>query len=326
MRGEAMACLKRAIVLVAVMLGALAPARADDYPSRPVRLIHGFGAASATDITARVLAKYLGDKLGQQFVVEGRPGGASSIATEFVARAPKDGYTLLLGTSANLINAAMTPNLAFDFAKDFAPITLIASTPLILVVHPSTGAKNVQDLIALAKSKPGEILFGSAGVGTTGHLSGELFNLRAGVKMVHVPYQGSPQAVTDLLAGRTSVLFSPASSVLPHVAQGKLIALASATVKRAAIAPDVPSMAEAGLPDFDTSTLFGLLAPAGTPREVIEKLSRASNDALKSDEVLAAFRPQGLEPVGGSPDDFARIIASEIAKWSGVATATGLKK
>jgi tripartite-type tricarboxylate transporter receptor subunit TctC len=320
--------LMRALTLLSLALGAAAagPAQAEDYPSRTVRLIHGFAPGSATDITARVLATYLGQKFGQQVVVESRPGGASNIATEFVARSPKDGYTLLLGTSANLINAAISANPSFDFVKDFAPITLVTSAPLILVVHPSTGAKTVKDLVALAKSKPEQIFFGSAGVGTTGHLSGEMLNLRAGIKMVHVPYQGSPQAVTDLLAGRTSVLFSPASSVMPHVEQGKLTALAAATPKRTSAAPDLPSMTESGVPDFDTSTLFGLLAPAGTPPDVIEKLSRASNDALKSDEVLSTLRTQGLDPVGGSPQDFARVIASEIAKWGDVARATGLKK
>jgi tripartite-type tricarboxylate transporter receptor subunit TctC len=299
---------------------------AEDYPSRPVRIIVGFIPGSSADITARVVGQRMGQVLGQQFVVENKPGAGSSLAAEFVARAPKDGYTLFLGSSANITNAAINPNLAFDMAKDFAPIALVTTAAVILVVHPSSGVNSVQELIALAKSKPGEVLYASTGVGTAPHLSGELFAMRSGVKLVHVPYQGSPQAVTDLLAGRTTMMFSPASAVVSQVETGKLKALASAAGKRPSIAPNLPTMAEAGMPDFDTSIWFGLMAPAGTPADVIDKLGHAVRAALMSDEVLAALHPQGFDALTGGSEDFARTIQSEIRRWGQVAQAAGLKK
>jgi tripartite-type tricarboxylate transporter receptor subunit TctC len=301
-------------------------AHADDYPARPVRIIVGFIPGSSADITARVLGQRMGQILGQQFVVENKPGAGSSLAAEFVARAPKDSYTLFLGSSANITNAAINPNLSFDLVKDFAPIALVTTAAVILVVHPSTGVNSVQELIALAKSKPGEVLYASTGVGTAPHLSGELFAMRGGVKLVHVPYQGSPQAVTDLLAGRTSMMFSPASAVVSQVETGKLKALASAAAKRPSIAPNLPTMAEAGMPDFDTSIWFGLMAPAGTPREIVDKLAHAAREALQSEDVLSALHPQGFDALSGGPEDFSKTIQSEIKRWGEVAQAAGLKK
>lgn len=319
---------RRTIALALALAAQLAVpcAQAEDYPARPVRIIVGFIPGSSADITARVLGQRMGQILGQQFVVENKPGAGSSLAAEFVARAPKDGYTLFLGSSANITNAAINPNLSFDLAKDFAPIALVTTAAVILVVHPSTGVNSVQGLIALAKSKPGEVLYASTGVGTAPHLSGELFAMRGGVKLVHVPYQGSPQAVTDLLAGRTSMMFSPASAVVSQVETGKLKALASAAAKRPSIAPNLPTMAEAGMPDFDTSIWFGLMAPAGTPREIVDKLARAAREALQSEDVLSALHPQGFDALSGGPEDFAKIIQSEIKRWGDVAQAAGLKK
>jgi tripartite-type tricarboxylate transporter receptor subunit TctC len=264
--------------------------------------------------------------LGQQFVVEIKPGAASGVAAEFVARSPKDGYTLFLASSANLTSQAINPKVPFDMVRDFAPIALATSVPIMLVAHPSLGVNNVKELIALAKAKPGEVLYASTGVGTAPHLSGELFAQRAGVKLVHVPYQGSPQAATDLLAGRVSMMFSPISAVRAHVEAGKLKGLASATSKRPAIAPNLPTMAEAGMPDFDTSIWFGLVAPAGTPRDIIDKLSRAVAEAQKSDEVQKILRAQGFEAISGGPDEFAKSMQSEIKRWNAVAQAAGLKK
>jgi tripartite-type tricarboxylate transporter receptor subunit TctC len=301
-------------------------AQAEDYPTRPVRIIVGFIPGSSADITARVLGQRMGQILGQQFVIEAKPGAGSNLAAEFVARAPKDGYTLFLGSSANITNAAINRNLPFDIAKDFAPIALVTTAAVILVVHPSTGVNNVEELIALAKSKPGEILYASTGVGTAPHLSGELLSMRAGVKLVHVPYQGSPQAATDLLAGRVAMMFSPASAVISQVEAGSLKVLASASSKRPGILPNVPTMAEAGMPDFDTSIWFGLMAPAGTPRDIIDKLARAVREAVVANEVVAAWRPQGIDPLSGGPEDFARHIATESKRWSDVAAAAGLKK
>jgi tripartite-type tricarboxylate transporter receptor subunit TctC len=320
---------RHAFVAAALLLAGLAAPAAlgqSDYPSRPVRLIVGFIPGSSADITARVLGQRMGQILGQQFVVEGKPGAGSSLAAEFVARAPKDGYTLFIASSANITNAAINPNLPFDIGKDFAPIALINTAAVILVVHPSTGVNTVQELIALAKSKPGEILYASTGVGTAPHLSGELLSMRAGLKLVHVPYQGSPQAATDLLAGRVAMMFSPASAVVSQVEAGSLKVLASAAPKRPGILPNVPTMAEAGMPDFDTSIWFGLMAPAGTPRPVIDKLAGAVREALASNEVVTAWRPQGIDPLSGGPEDFARHIASESKRWGDVATAAGLKK
>jgi tripartite-type tricarboxylate transporter receptor subunit TctC len=303
-----------------------AAASADDaYPLRPVHIIVGFGPGASADIAARVLAQRMGQTLGQQFIIENRPGAGSNIASEYVARAPKDGYVLLFGTVANTINTTLSKNLAFDFGKDFTPISLAVTLPNILVVHPSLGVERVADLITLAKAKPQQIFFGSSGVGTSPHLSGELFNEMAGIKLVHVPYPGSAQAVTDLLAGRVQVMFSPASTVLPHVSEGKLKALASTQLKRTSVAPDLPTMTEAGLAGFDTSVWFGLLAPAGTPQDVITKLNHAVNDALSSDDVLALLRLQGMDPLGGTPETFARTIVSETEKWARVIAAAGLQ-
>jgi tripartite-type tricarboxylate transporter receptor subunit TctC len=306
---------------------AVAPeARADDFPSRPVRLIIGFPPGSAADITARLVGSSMSETLGQQVVIESRPGAGSSLAAESVVRAPADGYTLFIGTSSNVTNAAISSNLRFDFAKDLAPITPLTGLPLILAVHPTLAVSSVKELIALAKSKPGELTYASVGQGTVPHLSTELFALRTGTKLVHVPYQGSPPAVTDLLAGRVSVMLGVASTIMPHVEAGRLKALASGSAKRPHIAPNIPTIAEEGLPDFECSVWFGLMAPAGTPRAVIDKLSAAANKALKSDDVVAKLRAQGFEPLGGPPDAFAPFVAREMVKWAAAADAAGLKR
>jgi tripartite-type tricarboxylate transporter receptor subunit TctC len=313
-----------AMIAVTALVTA-APVRADDYPTRPVRVVIGFGPGAVADLAARAVGARMSQILGQQIVVENRPGAGSSIAAEYVARAPKDGYTLLMATVANTINAAIS-TLSFDFSKDLMPIALVANVPNVLVVHPSIGVSNVQELIALAKSKPEQIFYASSGAGTLAHLSGELLNVKAGVKLVHVPYPGSAQGVTDLLAGRVAAMFSPASTVWPHVEAGRLKALATTQTKRAAIAPNLPTMAEAGLPGYDTGIWIGLLAPAGTPRDAVDKLARALNEALRSDEVLTPLRAQGVDPLGGSPDEFARHIENDTRNWTTVATAAGLKK
>jgi tripartite-type tricarboxylate transporter receptor subunit TctC len=312
---------------IAALSLAPAPSTAQDtYPSRPVRIVVGFGPGSSADIVARDLAQKLGQTLGQQFVVENRPGAGSNIGTDYVARAQKDGYTLLMATVANTINATLTPNPTFDFQKDLAPITLVAAVPILLVAHPGLGVADVRSLIGLAKRQPEQIFCGSSGAGTGNHLAGELFNVMAGVRLVHVPYPGSAQALTDLIAGRISLMFSAASTTLPYVEAGKLTALAMAQPSRAAIAPDIPGMTEAGLPGFDTSVWFGLLAPAGTSPDIVAAVARATNAALKSADVVAPLRAQGMEPIGGSPEEFAAYIRSETAKWAPVVAAAGLKK
>ena len=296
-----------------------------DYPSRPVRIVVGFGPGAAADLTARVVAQRLSRTMGQQFIVENKPGGGSTVAADQVVRGSKDGFTLFMGTVANVINGVMQPNLAFDFSRDLAPIIYATSSPNILVVHPSTGVNNVKELIAVLKAKPEQVFYGSSGVGTSPHLSGELFNMMAGTKMVHVPYSGSAQAVTDLLAGRTQVMFSPASTVLQYVESGQLKALASSERTRASAAPDLPTVAEAGLPGFDTSVWFGFMGPTGLSQEVIEKLSRSIGEALGNDEVTKPLRAAGLDIKGGTPEAFGAFIASETTKWNGVVTAAGLR-
>jgi len=313
-----------------IAIGALAAAAltagADDFPTRPIRIIVGFGPGSGADITARTVGARMSEILHQPVVVENKPGAGSSLAADYVAHAAKDGYTLLMATISQPINAAVTPTLNFDFVKDFAPIVLVSTIPNLLVVSPSLGVKTVGELIALAKAKPNALSYGSSGVATGTHLAAELFKVLTGVKMVHVPYGGSAQALTDLLASRIDLLFTPASTVIQHVRDGKLIALAATETKRTAIAPEIPTMAEAGLPGFDTGLWFGLLAPAGTPPPAIDKVSAAVNEAIKSDAVAAALRPQGIDLIGGTPDAFARYIASEMTRWDKVARAAGLKK
>src|SRR5665647_1384167 len=279
--------MKRAFWIGCGLLALLpAAARAQsDYPSRPVHLVVGFGAGSAADLTARVLGQRLSKTLGQPFLVEIKPGGGSTIAAEQVARAPKDGYTLFIGTVAVIINGLLQPNPRVNLASDFAPIALATSSPNILVVNPATGVSNVKELIALAKAKPGELNFGTSGFGTSPHLTGELFNIMAGTKIVSVHYPGRAQALTDLLGGRIQEIFSPASTVLSQVEAGKLRALATSEITRTSAAPNLPTVAESGLPGFDTSLWFGVVAPAGTPRPIIDKLAGAINEALKNEEV-----------------------------------------
>jgi len=320
--------LRKSIYLLAafaLVLTAL-PSRAQDYPSRPIRLIVGFPAGAAGDLLSRAVAGQLGPVLGQQIVVENRPGASSNIATELAARAPKDGYTLFLGTVANVVNAAVSSNLSFDFSKDFAPIALAATVPVVLVVHPSTGVSTVPELIAKAKAKPGEWNYASSGVATTPHLAGALLNAKTGINLVHVPYQGSSPAVTDLLAGRTQLMFSAVSVVLPHIEAGTLKALAWAAPKRGSVLPNLPTVAEVGLPELDASIWFGLMAPAGTPQEIVDKIQRTLNDVLRSEALLAQFKTMGYEPLGGSAADFSRYIDAELKKWTAAAEAAGVRK
>jgi len=297
----------------------------ETYPSRPIQLVVGFPPGSSMDISARALGNGMSEILGQLIVVENKPGAGSSVAAEYAARAASDGYTLFVGSSANITNQAINPNLAFDMIGDFAPIALVATVSVVLVVNPSTNVHSVAELIALAKSKPGAVLYASVGVGSAPHLASELFSQRTGVKLVHVPYQGSPQAVADLIAGRTMMMFSPASTVIGQIAAGKLTALASASSKRPSILPDLPTMTEAGMPDFDTGIWFCLLAPKGTPQRFIDKLAGAVQQTMHKPEVVESLGRQGIDPLYGGPDELKRYMVSELARWSDVARAAGLK-
>ncbi len=299
---------------------------AQDFPTQPIRVVSGFPPGTTADISARVVGAKMGQILGQQIVVENRVGAASSLAGGQVARAPKDGYTLFVASAANMVNAAMNPNLTFDIMKDFAPVALLTSTPTVLVVSPELGVKSVKDLIALAKAKPDTISFGSSGVGSSTHLALELFKSLAQVKITHIPYTGSPQVVTDLLAGRIHGYFSPASTVAGNIQAGKLIALGVTDAKRSVFFPNLPTMIESGVPDCESVLWFGLAAPSGTPQPVIDKLSRAANEALRSDEVVNALKASTVAALGGSPADFRRHMEAEEKRWTAVVTAAGLRK
>jgi tripartite-type tricarboxylate transporter receptor subunit TctC len=315
-------------IAIAAMLALLAPATQaqEAYPSRPVRLLVGVAPGSTADISLRILAQKLGQITGGQFVVENRTGAGTSIAAQTVAQSPKDGYTLMYGGSANTVNATLSPSLGFDLTKDLDPIARIAAVPNILVVHPSLGVRSVAELIVLAKSKPGEILYASSGVGTSPHLSAELFKLMAGVNLMHVPYTGSSQAVNDVVAGRVPVMFMPASTALPSVRAGTLIALASTHAKRMTMLPELPTMAESGLPGYETGVWNGLLAPAGTPRPIIERLAQVAAEAVASEDFIKALDANGIIPFGAGPEDMAQFIRSEIEKWGKVVVAAGMLK
>ena len=311
----------RFITVLAALFCVLAngPSSADDnYPTRPVRLVVGFAAGSSADVSARIIAQKLGDVLGQNVVVENHPGASGMIAAEYVARSKNDGYTLLVATIAATINTTMMPGKGPNFEKDLAPITLIGSLPNILIVNPKLGVNSVAELIALAKQKPDELHYGASGVGSGPHLASELFKQMAGIKMTGVLYPGSAQTVTDLIAGRIQVMFAPASTVVGFIKAGTVKALATSQAKRASVAPDLPTIAESGLPGFDTGLWFGILGPAGAPKPVIDKISAATNQTLKEPAVVSALKAQGFDPLGGSPDDFARYMKSETERWARV--------
>lgn len=319
--------MNRRRLLLAPAFGALllaSPGLAQDT-SRPIRIVIGFGPGSVADIAARVIGTRMNQTLGQQIIVENRAGAGSNLGAEHVARAAKDGSTLFMATIANTINPAMGP-LPFDFAADLTPLTLVASSPQLLVTHPSLGVSTVAELIALAKAKPDTITFAMSGVGTLSNLSGLLLNNLAGIKLVPVPYPGSAQGVNDVIAGRVPLMFGSAANVMPHVQAGTLKALAVTQGRRIASAPDVPTMIEAGLPGYAAVVWMGLLAPAGTPRETIVRLSQATNEALRAAEVQTALHAQGFETIGGAPEEFGRLIDAELKKWAGVVAAAGLRK
>jgi tripartite-type tricarboxylate transporter receptor subunit TctC len=296
-----------------------------EFPSRPLRLIAGFPPGSAADVAARLIAPAMAASLGQAVVVDNRPGAGSNIAAEQATRAAPDGYTLLLGSVANTINASLQRDLPFDFARDLAPIAPLVTVPNLLVVHPSVEARSVSELIALARGRGGSLFFGSSGIGTAPHLSGEMFNLMAGVRMTHVPYPGSAQAVTDLLAGRVAVMFSPASTVLAHTREGRLRALASTGSARTAAASDLPTMEEAGLKGFQSAVWFGLYAPAGTPGRIVARLADAARTALNASGTRAQLTSQGFDILDGGSDALARLTAGETAKWARVIEASGAR-
>jgi tripartite-type tricarboxylate transporter receptor subunit TctC len=298
---------------------------AADYPDKPVRMIVGFPAGSGVDILARLAGQKLAETYGQQFVIDNRPGAGSNIAANLAAKAAPDGYTIFLGTVANAINATLYAKLPFDFTRDFAPIVLAASAPNLLVVHPSVPARSVAELIRLAKAQPGQLSFGSSGTGTAPHLAGELFKRMAGIDIVHVPYRGGPQATTDLIGGQYAMLFAISSTVLPHIKSGRLRTLAITTLARMPSLPEVPTVAESGLPGFEAVTWFGFMVPAATPRDIVGRLNADIGKALALPDLRQQLALQGIDVIGGTPEQFAEHVRKETAKWADVIRRSGAK-
>jgi|RhiMetdeSRZDD1v2_1073273.scaffolds.fasta_scaffold525871_1 tripartite-type tricarboxylate transporter receptor subunit TctC len=287
------------------------------YPDRPVRLIVPFPPGGPTDIVARPLAQNLSENLGQQVIVDNRGGAGGNIGAAAVVKSAADGYSLLMGTvGTHAINASLYKKLTFDPVKDFAPVSLVAQAAVVLVVHPSVPAKTLNEFIALAKFKPAQITFGSAGSGSPGHLTGELFKDMAGVDLVHVPYQGSAPAISDLLGGQIHAMFDPIQATLSHVKAGKLRILGVSSSKRSSALPDVPTIAEAGVPGFETTAWWAVFAPAGTPKEIITKLNTEIVKIMRSADMKERLRQLDIEPIGSTPDQLAAFMKTETAKWS----------
>ena len=299
---------------------------AESYPSRPIRLIVGFTAGAASDVIARIFARDATPVVGQQIIVENKPGAGSSIAAQYVARAPKDVYTLFLPALSTLTNEIVNPSSPpLDISKDFAPIAQLAEGPFFLTVNPALVVHSVGDLVALAKSKPGELTYGSVGAGSLPHLCGVLFEQQAGIKLVHVTYPGSPESVTDLIAGRITMAFVVGSSIMGQINAGQLTALATTGARRTSVLPNVPTMTESGISGFDTDLWLGLLAPAGTPQPIIAVLADAAHKAMYTTDAVDSLHKQSYEPLDVGPDQFAAHIRGDIARWTEVVRAAGLK-
>ena len=302
-----------------------APLSAQQYPMKPIRLVIGFSAGGPTDVTARLIGQKLTEKWGQPVVVEPRPGAGGNIAADFVAKSTPDGYTLLLPAFAHAVNPALYAKLPFDTVKDFAPVTLFATAANILAVHPSVPVRSVKEFIALAKARPGELTYGSAGNGTASHLAGELLNSMAGIKITNIPYKGSAPASTDLLGGHISAAFPGVGIAMTHVRSGRLRALGIASLKRSTMMPEVPTISEAGVPGFEVISWYGLLAPAGTPSDSVQRLNSEVTRSLHEPDAIERLKSIGAEAVTTSPAEFGAFITREIAKWSKVVRAAGVR-
>ncbi len=309
--------------LLGLSMIAAAGARAAGYPDHPVRIIVAYPPGGSTDISARLFGQWLGEKLGQQFIVENKPGGGNNIGTELAARAAPDGYTLFLANPANTINATLYKHLKFVFLRDFVPVAGFIRIPNVMEVNPSVPVKTVAEFIAYVKANPDKINVASSGNGTSIHLSGELFKMMTGVKMTHVPYKGSAPMLTDLLAGQVQVTFDNLPSSIGHIKAGALRALAVTTATRSAELPDVPTVAET-VPGYEASAFFGLVAPKGTPPEAIEIINKQVNAALGDPGMQAKLKQLGGTPIPGSPADFGKLLADETAKWEKVVHAANL--
>jgi tripartite-type tricarboxylate transporter receptor subunit TctC len=312
-----------ALIVLGSVLSTVAIAQG--WPSRTVKLVVPFTAGSATDIVARTLGQKLTDLWGQPVVVDNRPGAGATIGEALVAHSPPDGYTLLVNSAAHAYNPSIYSNLTFDTHKDFIDVAALAGQPNVLVVAPSTGYKTVGDLIAAAKAKPGSINFASAGTGSGTHINAEKFRLAAGIDVVHIPYKGTPEALTDTIAGRVTYYFSPISAALPHIKEGKLVALGVSTAKRSSVLPNVPTIAESGLPGFAYSLWVGLFAPAGTPPDIVDKIARDTARALATPEVAERLNTLGAELMPMTPAEFTKFVNAEIDDSGKVIRAANIK-
>ncbi len=311
-------------VCAALSFGGPAGAQAP-WPQKPIRMVVPFPAGGGTDILARLVAVKMGEPLGQQVIIDNRPGAGGTIGTDIAAKAPADGYTIIMVSGSHAINPGLYPKLPYDTLNDFAPITQIATSPGVLVVHPALPVKSVRDLIALARSKPGQLNYASAGSGTPPHLAGELFKTMAHVDMVHVPYKGNVPAFADMLAGLVSLSFPSMPSAVPHIKSGRLRALGVTSAKRWPGAPEIPTIAESGLPGYESTSWYGMLAPARTPSAIVTRLHDVIVAALGLPDLKEKLASQGLDAVGNTPAQFAAAIKTEITKWAKVVKASGAK-
>jgi tripartite-type tricarboxylate transporter receptor subunit TctC len=311
---------------LAVALATALPAVAQTYPARSVRVIVPYAAGGNTDFTARTVAGRLTEVFGQQVIVENRPGGATNIGSELVAKAPPDGYTLLMGGASNAINMSLFAKLPYDTLRDFTPVVWCVQGANVLAAHPSVPAKNLKELIALAKARPGQLNFASSGIGSSNQMAGELLKTMAGINIVHVPYKGNAPALTDAIGGHVEMLFVGVPALVPHLQGGRLRGIGIGSLKRFSAIPDVPTFDESGLRGYESTNWFGLLAPAKTPREIVFRLNGESSKVLASPDVRDRFINDGLEAKGGTPDSFGTFIRAEIEKYAKVVKATGLKQ
>jgi len=320
-----MKCLSRALVALVVAVVWAGTASAQSWPNRPIRMIVPYTPGGYTDLMARLVGQKVADALGQTIVFENKPGANAIIGTEVVAKAAPDGYTFGTVIAAHAVNATLNPRLPYDTMKDLSYVSLMSVAPLIMIAHPSLPANNVKELIALAKAKPGELNFASSGIGAAAHLTMEMFKSRAGINMQHVPYKGTAGALQDLVGGQINVMFDIVGPLMPQVKSGNAKAIVVTAKERIPAAPDVPTMAEQGVPDFVSGTWAGIIAPAGTPKEIVDRVSAEAKKALADPALQAKLAEQGIVAVGSSPEEFRAFVGEEIARWGKVISDAGIK-
>ena len=326
MRGEAATTGVIATAAMVLLAYGMGIATAQNYPTKPIRLIAPFPPGGSTDLLARVMAQKLIEAWGQQVIVENRGGAGGTIGVELAARAPADGYTLVMGHIGTFgANPTLYPKLPYDPIKDFAPVTLLAMVPNAMVVHPALPVRTVKDVLAVARAKPGQMLYGSGGNGSAAHLAVVYFELLAKIKLTHIPYKGTGPAIVDLIAGQTSMMITGMAALMPHIKSGKLRPLAVGTAKRLAVLPDVPTINEAGVPGYEATQWYGILAPAATPRDIVLKLNAEMVKALRQPDVRERLAADGTVPVGNTPEEFGAHIKTEIARWAPVVKASGAR-